>query len=133
MKLKLKEAYILQFKSTFEQKSLAFVNNLDKMEKYINDCLVDFEKRIKKGKFVVVSAQRPKVDELYQKLDKFDKAFERLCESSREFKADYSLQFKMEGFDDDYKDVLNQHINVTFPFLGNGFFKVAKKSYTKAP
>jgi hypothetical protein len=31
----------------------------------------DFEKRIKKGKLVVVCAQRPKVDELHVKLDKF--------------------------------------------------------------
>lgn len=131
MKQKLKEAYILQYKSTFEQKSLAFVNNIEKMEKYVNDCLQDFDKRIKKGKFVVVCAQRPKVDELHVKLDKFQKAFDKLCETSREFKADYSLSFKMEGFEDDLKEALNQHINVTFPHLGNGFFKVAKKSYNK--
>ncbi len=45
-----------------------------------------------------------------------------MCETSREFRGEYQLSFKPLDFDSHFKELMNYHINVTFPGLENGFF-----------
>lgn len=89
MKTRLKEAYIANYKANLDQRAQSFLNNIDKLEKYVNTCLQDFDRRQAKGKFLVVAYQRPKVDELYLKLDKLKGVLTAMCENSRDFKQDY--------------------------------------------
>jgi hypothetical protein len=89
MKERLKEAYKSNYRATIDKKSQNYFIQLDKLESYVNACLTDFDKKYKKGKLVVVCAQRPKVDELYGNLNKFERAFEKMCEKSREFRGEF--------------------------------------------
>lgn len=89
MKQRLKEAYIANYKSTLDKKSQSFLNNLDKLENYVNECLRDFERRFSKGKFPLICVQRPKVDELNTRMDRFKQVFNKMVEDSREFREEY--------------------------------------------
>jgi hypothetical protein len=89
MKERLKEAYIANYRSTVDKRSQQFLNNLEKLEKYVTACLQDWEKRLEKGKYVVVCSQRPKVEELYKNIDKFKANLQKMVETSREFRNEY--------------------------------------------
>ncbi len=89
MKARLKEAYIANYKTNLDLKAQSFLNNIDKLEKYVNTCIQDFERRQTKGKFLVVAYQRPKVDELWLKLEKLKSTLTAMCENSRDFKQDF--------------------------------------------
>lgn len=89
MKERLKEAYIANYKQTLDKKSQSFLNNLDKLENYVNECLRDFERRFNKGKYPLICVQRPKVDELNQRMERFKQVFNKMVEDSREFREEY--------------------------------------------
>lgn len=127
MKERLKEAFIQNYKHTLDKKSQSFLNNLDKLENYVNECLRDWERRFGKGKYPLICVQRPKVEELNTRLERFNKVFTKMVEESREFRDEYQLSFRPPDFEDHLKELLNAHINVTFPGLDNGFFKVKSK------
>eukprot|EP00347_Sterkiella_histriomuscorum_P023731 403333576 len=129
MKDRLKEAYIANYKHSLDQKSETFLKNLDKLEKHLSECVPDFEKRFGKGKTTLICQQRPKVDQLKEKLEQLNLAFKKMVENSRDFDQEYQLSFKLPDFEDHLKELLNAHINVSFPGLDNGFFKVKNKLF----
>lgn len=96
----------------------------------MNQCREDFEKKHSKGKYVVVCAQRPKVDDLYGNMTKFDTAFEKMCESSKEYQGEFQIQYKPAEFPNNFKELLNHHVQISFPGLENGFFPGVKKFKT---
>jgi hypothetical protein len=75
MKDRLKEAYKANYRSIIDQKSQNYLSKLEKLEAYANGCIEDFEKKMAKGKYVIVCNQKPKIEELYSNLNKFDQAF----------------------------------------------------------
>lgn len=127
MKQRLKEAYVANYKATLDKKSQTFLHNLDKLEKYVVGCVEDFERRQTKGKYVVVCSQRPKVDELHKNLQKLQTALQKMIDSAKEFRSDYSITFKPLDFDNNLKELLNMHVGVNFPGLEHGFFNVTKR------
>jgi hypothetical protein len=89
MKERLVEAYKANYKATVDSKSQGFLKNLEKLEGYVDSCIEEFETKHNKGKFVKVSMQKPKISDLNAQLDKFDSAFTKMCENSREFRGDF--------------------------------------------
>ncbi|CDW79004.1 kelch motif family protein [Stylonychia lemnae] len=131
MKSRLKEAYIANYKTQLDQNSQSLLNNLIKLENFVNACLQDFERRQNKGKYVVICAQIPKVAELNQKCDKLKTILDNVIEKSRDFRNEFQLSFKPIDFDSHLQELLNYHVNITFPGLENGFFQVEKKMFSK--
>ena len=127
MKARLREAFVANYRASLDRKSQTFLHNLDKLEKYVVGCVEDFERRLAKGKFVVVCAQRPKVDELYRNAQKLQASLSKMCEAAREFRSECSISFKPLDFDADLKALLNAHVGVAFPGLEQGFFPSAKR------
>ena len=78
----------------------------------MNESLLDFEKMQKLERFVVIGNQRPEVDKLNENLVKFDIAFERMCENSKEYKGEFQMTFKQVDFPHNFKELVNHHVQV---------------------
>lgn len=64
MKDRFFEAYKANYRAIIDQKSQAFMQRIEKLEGYVNECIEEFKKKADKGKHIVVCVQRPKVEEL---------------------------------------------------------------------
>jgi hypothetical protein len=89
MKERLKEAYIANYKARIDEKAQTYLEKAEKLENYAKSCIEDFRAKCEKGKHIVVCAQRPKVDELYKNLEKFDTAFSKMCENTKEYRGEF--------------------------------------------
>ena len=63
-------------------------------------------------------------------LNKLDTRFENMCETSKEYRGEFQIQFKTLDFPNNFKEILNHHVQISFPGLENGFFPGLKKSTT---
>jgi iron uptake system EfeUOB component EfeO/EfeM len=89
MKERLKEAYIANYKARIDEKAQTYLEKVEKLENYAKSCIEDFMAKCEKGKHIVVCAQRPKVDELNKNLEKFDTAFSKMCENTKEYRGEF--------------------------------------------
>lgn len=111
MKQRLKEAYIANYKAKIDEKAQTFIEKAEKLEAYAKSCIEDFQAKCEKGKHIVVCAQRPKVDDLNTNLSKFDAAFAKMCESSKEYRGEFQLGIgKKQDFPINLRELLNHHV-----------------------
>ena len=123
MKDRLKEAYIANYKAKIDEKAQAYLEKAEKLETYVQSCIDDFRAKCEKGKHIVVCAQRPKVDDLYANLVKFDTAFSKMCENTKEYRGEFQLSINQkQDYPINLRELLNHHVQVSFPGLERGFF-----------
>ena len=59
------------------------------MEANVDFCLKGFNRKFEKGKHLFICVRKPNVDQLYKNLEIFDKKFETMCETSKEYRGDF--------------------------------------------
>lgn len=55
-------------------------------------------------------------------MKKFNDALDRMVIRATEYKSEYEISFQSNNFENEFKDIINNHVSISYPGLENGVF-----------